>query len=113
MKLYNRNLLDIKYSIYYNETMIDFDYLELMQLKLCMDMTKDKMFMGGDMRRHASITEKVETELRMLDGVSENSEDEESSFDRLMRWKKENQTGRGYPWTADEFGRPLSDESPT
>ena len=111
MKLYNRNLLDIKYSIYYNETMIDFDYLELMQLKLCMDMTKDKMFMGGDMRRHASITEKVETELRMLDGVSENSEDEESSFDRLMRWKKENQTGRGYPWTADEFGRPLSDES--
>ncbi len=111
MKLYNRNLLDNKYSIYYNETMIDFDYLELMQLKLCMDMTKDKMFMGGDMRRHASITEKVETELRMLDGVSENSEDEESSFDRLMRWKKENQTGRGYPWTADEFGRPLSDES--
>ncbi len=51
--------------------MIDFDYLELLQLKLCMDMTKDKMFMGGDMRRHASITEKVETELRMLDGVSE------------------------------------------
>ena len=94
-------------------TMIDFDYLELMQLKLCMDMTKDKMFMGGDMRRHASITEKVETELRMLDGVSENLEDEESPFDRLMRWKKENQTGRGYPWTADEFGRPLSDESPT
>ena len=113
MKLYNRNLLDNKYSIYYNETMIDFDYLELMQLKLCMDMTKDKMFMGGDMRRHASITEKVETELRMLDGVSENLEDEESPFDRLMRWKKENQTGRGYPWTADEFGRPLSDESPT
>ena len=94
-------------------TMINFDYLELLQLKLCMDMTKDKMFMGGDMRRHASITEKVETELRMLDGVSENLEDEESPFDRLMRWKKENQTGRGYPWTADEFGRPLSDESPT
>ena len=46
--------------------MIDFDYLELMQLKLCMDMTKDKMFMGGDMRRHASITEKVEAALRML-----------------------------------------------
>ena len=93
--------------------MIDFDYLELLQLKLCMDMTKDKMFMGGDMRRHASITEKVETELRMLDGVSENLEDsKESSFDRLMRWKKENQSGRGYPWTADEFGRPLSEESP-
>jgi len=90
--------------------MINFDYLELMQLKLCMDMTKDKMFMGGDMRRHASITEKVETALRMLDGVSE---DEETPFDRLMRWKKENQTGRGYPWTADESGRPLSDQSPT
>jgi len=59
------------FTFYYGtlQTMIDFDYLELMQLKLCMDMTKDKMFMGGDMRRHASITEKVETELRMLDGV--------------------------------------------
>ena len=79
--------------------MIDFDYLELLQLKLCMDMTKDKMFMGGDIRRHASITEKVETELRMLDGVSATIEDsKESSFDRKMRWKKENQTGRGYPW---------------
>ncbi len=77
--------------------MIDFDYLELMQLKLCMDMTKDKMFMGGDMRRHASITEKVETELRMLDGVSE---DEETPFDRFMRWKQ-----------LDESGRPLSEES--
>ena len=88
--------------------MMDFDYLELAQLKLCMDMTKDKMFMGGDIRRHASITEKVETELRMLDGVSENLEDGESSFDRKMRWKKENQTGRGFPWTEDEFGRPYS-----
>ena len=87
---------------------MDFDYLELAQLKLCMDMTKDKMFMGGDIRRHASITEKVETELRMLDGVSENLEDGESSFDRKMRWKKENQTGRGFPWTEDEFGRPYS-----
>ena len=50
--------------------MMDFDYLELAQLKLCMDMTKDKMFMGGDIRRHASITEKVETELRMMDDLT-------------------------------------------
>jgi hypothetical protein len=49
---------------------MDFDYLELAQLKLCMDMTKDKMFMGGDIRRHASITEKVETELRMMDDLT-------------------------------------------
>jgi len=28
-----------------------------------MQMTKDKMFMGGDMRRHASITKKVEDEI--------------------------------------------------
>ena len=39
--------------------------MELLQLKLCMQMTKDKMFMGGDMRRHASITEKVEDEIIM------------------------------------------------
>ena len=39
--------------------MIKFDDMELLQLDLCMQMTKSKMFMGGDMRRHASITEKV------------------------------------------------------
>ena len=43
--------------------MINLDDMELLQLKLCMEMTKDKMFMGGDMRRHASITEKVEKEI--------------------------------------------------
>tara|TARA_B100001996_G_scaffold167767_1_gene127881 strand:- start:1529 stop:1672 length:144 start_codon:yes stop_codon:yes gene_type:complete len=37
--------------------------MELLQLKLCMEMTKSKMFMGGDMRRHASITKKVEDEI--------------------------------------------------
>ena len=37
--------------------------MELLQLQLCMKMTKDKMFMGGDMRRHSSITKKVEDEI--------------------------------------------------
>ena len=37
--------------------------MELLQLQLCMQMTKSKMFMGGDMRRHASITEKVKEEI--------------------------------------------------
>ena len=37
--------------------------MELLQLQLCMQMTKSKMVMGGDMRRHASITKKVEDEI--------------------------------------------------
>ena len=37
--------------------------MELFQLKLCMQMTKEKMFMGGDVRRHASITKKIEDEI--------------------------------------------------
>jgi len=43
--------------------MIKFDDMELLQLQLCMQMTKSKMFMGGDIRRHASITEKVKEEI--------------------------------------------------
>ena len=43
--------------------MIKFDDMELLQLDLCMQMTKSKMFMGGDIRRHASITEKVKEEI--------------------------------------------------
>ena len=43
--------------------MIDFDDMELMQLKFCMDQTKSQMSMGGEIRRHASITEKVEAEM--------------------------------------------------
>ena len=43
--------------------MEQFDNMELLQLQLCMQMTKDKMFMGGDMRRHASISKKVEDEI--------------------------------------------------
>ena len=43
--------------------MIDFDDMELMQLKFCMDQTKNQMFMGGEIRRHASITQKVKAEM--------------------------------------------------
>ena len=44
--------------------MIELDNIELLQLKLCLQMTKSKMFMGGDMRRHASITKKVNDALQ-------------------------------------------------
>ena len=45
--------------------MIEFDDMELMQLKFCMDQTKNQMSMGGEIRRHASITEKVEAEMNL------------------------------------------------
>ena len=45
--------------------MIEFDDMELMQLKLCMDQTKNQMSMGGEIRRHASICEKVEAEMNL------------------------------------------------
>ena len=44
--------------------MIELDYIELLQLQLCLQMTKSKMFMGGDIRRHASITKKVNDALQ-------------------------------------------------
>ena len=44
--------------------MIELDNIELLQLKLCLQMTKSKMFMGGDIRRHASITKKVNDALQ-------------------------------------------------
>ena len=44
-------------------SVIEFDDMELMQLKFCMDQTKNQMSMGGEIRRHASITEKVEAEM--------------------------------------------------
>ena len=43
--------------------MISFDDMELMQLAFCMDQTKNQMSMGGEIRRHASITEKVKVEM--------------------------------------------------
>ena len=44
--------------------MIELDDIELLQLQLCLQMTKSKMFMGGDIRRHASITKKVNDALQ-------------------------------------------------
>ena len=44
--------------------MIELDNIELLQLQLCLQMTKSKMFMGGDIRRHASITKKVNDALQ-------------------------------------------------
>ena len=39
--------------------MINLDYPELLQLEFILKQTKDKMFMGGEIRRHSSITKKV------------------------------------------------------
>ena len=33
--------------------MINLDYPELLQLEFILEQTKDKMFMGGEIRRHA------------------------------------------------------------
>jgi len=40
-----------------------FDDMELMQLQFCMQQTKNQMSMGGEIRRHASITQKIEEEM--------------------------------------------------
>jgi len=42
---------------------IEFDDMELMQLEFCMSQTEKMMSMGGEIRRHASITEKVKAEM--------------------------------------------------
>ena len=44
--------------------MIQFDDMELMQLQFCMSQTKKMMSMGGEIRRHASITQKIEEEMQ-------------------------------------------------
>ena len=44
--------------------MIQFDDMELMQLQFCMQQTKKNMSMGGEIRRHASITQKIEEEMQ-------------------------------------------------
>ena len=43
--------------------MIEFDDMELMQLEFCMSQTEKMMSMGGEIRRHASITKKVKEEM--------------------------------------------------
>jgi len=42
---------------------VQFDDMELMQLQFCMSQTKKMMSMGGEIRRHASITQKIEEEM--------------------------------------------------
>ena len=42
---------------------MEFDDMELMQLQFCMSQTKKMMSMGGEIRRHASITQKIEEEM--------------------------------------------------
>ena len=43
---------------------MQFDDAELMQLQFCMSETKKMMSMGGEIRRHASITQKFEEEMQ-------------------------------------------------
>jgi len=43
--------------------MINFDDMELMQLQFCMQQTQKNMSMGGEIRRHASIMEKIQDEM--------------------------------------------------
>ena len=42
---------------------MEFDDMDLMQLQFCMSQTKKMMSMGGEIRRHASITQKIEEEM--------------------------------------------------
>ena len=44
--------------------MLEFDDMELMQLQFCMQQTKGQMSMGGEIRRHASISKKNEEEMQ-------------------------------------------------
>ena len=43
--------------------MLELDDMELFQLQFCMQQTKSQMSMRGEIRRHASITEKIEAEM--------------------------------------------------
>ena len=43
--------------------MLELDDMELFQLQFCMSQTKNMMSMGGEIRRHASITQKIEEEM--------------------------------------------------
>ena len=43
--------------------MLELDDMELFQLQFCMQQTKSQMSMGGEIRRHASITEKIKAEM--------------------------------------------------
>jgi len=43
--------------------MLEFDDMELFQLSFYMSAMQDKMCMGGEIRRHASITKKIKEEM--------------------------------------------------
>jgi len=43
--------------------MLELDDMELFQLQFCMQQTKSQMSMGGEIRRHASITRKIQEEM--------------------------------------------------
>lgn len=45
------------------KTMIEFDDMELFQLSFYMSAMKDKMSMGGEIRRHESISKKIRNEM--------------------------------------------------
>ena len=44
--------------------MLEFDDMELFQLQFCMKQIQNQMSMGGEIRRHASITKKIEEEMQ-------------------------------------------------
>jgi len=52
---------------------MNFDDMELMQLQFCMRQTKDQMSMGGEIRRHASITQKIGEEMKLRKEKPESS----------------------------------------
>jgi len=50
--------------------MLELDDMELFQLQFCMQQTKSQMMMGGEIRRHASITQKIEEEMERRKSVT-------------------------------------------
>ena len=44
---------------------MNFDDMELMQLQFCMQQTKDMMCHPSEYMRHASITQKIEDEMKL------------------------------------------------
>ena len=67
---------------------MEFDDMELMQLQFCMSQTKKMMSMGGEIRRHASITQKIEEEM-------ERRKNDNGSYtiDFFEIWKTRSKTG--------------------
>ena len=65
---------------------MEFDDIELMQLQFCMSQTKKMMSMGGEIRRHASITKKIEDEMerRKNDNGSYTTEKVIADLDKLL-----------------------------